>query len=44
MKKQPVTRTLMVDVEFLGRGLKDGSIDVPRMIYIVPTHQNPTGK
>ena len=44
MKKQPVTRTLMVDVEALGRGLKDGSIDVPRMIYIVPTHQNPTGK
>ena len=44
MKKQPVTKTLMVDVEALGRGLKDGSIDVPRMIYIVPTHQNPTGK
>jgi hypothetical protein len=44
MKKQSVTKTLMVDVEALGRGLKDGSIDVPRMIYIVPTHQNPTGK
>ena len=33
---------LMVDVDALSRGLEDGSIGVPRMIYIVPTHQNPT--
>jgi 2-aminoadipate transaminase len=33
---------LMVDVDALEQGLKDGGINVPRMIYIVPTHQNPT--
>ena len=34
---------LMVDVDALARGLSDSSIAVPRMIYLVPTHQNPTG-
>eukprot|EP00536_Pseudo-nitzschia_multiseries_P002562 jgi/Psemu1/183704/e_gw1.34.173.1 len=38
-----VDGALMVDVDALARGLHDGSIPVPRMIYIVPTHQNPTG-
>ena len=33
----------VVDVGALERGLRDGSIGVPRMIYVVPTHQNPTG-
>lgn len=36
------TGALMVDVDALAQGLQDGSISVPRMIYIVPTHQNPT--
>ena len=34
---------LMVDVDALQRGLEDGSIGVPRIIYVIPTHQNPTG-
>ena len=45
MKRQSVNGVggaLMVDVDALSRGLEDGSIGVPRMIYIVPTHQNPT--
>ena len=33
---------LMFDVDAFAQGLKDGSIETPRMIYIVPTHQNPT--
>lgn len=33
---------LLVDVDALAQGLEDGSIGVPRMIYIIPTHQNPT--
>ena len=36
--------TLTVDVKALAKGLDDGSIPIPRMIYIIPTHQNPTGK
>jgi len=35
--------TLTVDVKALAKGLDDGSIPIPRMIYIIPTHQNPTG-
>jgi len=49
MKRQPFDTAagtgggaLMVDVDALEQGLNDGSINVPRMIYIVPTHQNPT--
>eukprot|EP00531_Pseudo-nitzschia_arenysensis_P007519 CAMPEP_0116117666 /NCGR_PEP_ID=MMETSP0329-20121206/1693_1 /TAXON_ID=697910 /ORGANISM="Pseudo-nitzschia arenysensis, Strain B593" /LENGTH=473 /DNA_ID=CAMNT_0003611243 /DNA_START=142 /DNA_END=1563 /DNA_ORIENTATION=+ len=42
MKRQSEDGALMVDVEAFSRGLEDGSIRVPRMIYIVPTNQNPT--
>ncbi|KAL3914806.1 MAG: hypothetical protein SGILL_005947 [Bacillariaceae sp.] len=34
---------LTVDVDVLHEGLWSGTIHIPRMIYIVPTHQNPTG-
>ena len=40
--KRDSSGALMVDVDALERGLEDGSINIPRMIYIVPTHQNPT--
>jgi len=45
----PMTRrggaggALRVDVEALERGLRDGRMPVPRLVYLVPTHQNPTG-
>mmetsp|Transcript_18589 Transcript_18589/g.27570 ORF Transcript_18589/g.27570 Transcript_18589/m.27570 type:complete len:502 (+) Transcript_18589:38-1543(+) len=42
-ERHAVGGALMVDVEALERGLHDGSIGVPRMIYIIPTNQNPTG-
>ena len=45
MKRQSADGTdgaLVVDVDAFSQGLEDGSIDVPRMVYIVPTHQNPT--
>ena len=35
--------SLLSDVDALEEGLLDGSISSPRMIYVVPTHQNPTG-
>lgn len=47
MKKKRVDGTMPtgeVDVAALTNGLRDGSIHpIPRMIYIIPTHQNPTG-
>eukprot|EP00751_Fragilariopsis_kerguelensis_P015097 CAMPEP_0170763332 /NCGR_PEP_ID=MMETSP0733-20121128/3325_1 /TAXON_ID=186038 /ORGANISM="Fragilariopsis kerguelensis, Strain L26-C5" /LENGTH=166 /DNA_ID=CAMNT_0011103729 /DNA_START=1 /DNA_END=501 /DNA_ORIENTATION=+ len=43
MTRHPVTQTLMVNVDALAQGFMNGSIEIPRMIYIVPTHQNPTG-
>lgn len=41
-KSDSCSGALMVDVDAFAQGLEDGSIGVPRMIYIVPTHQNPT--
>ena len=32
-----------VDVDRLVELVEDGIMEVPRMIYIIPTHQNPTG-
>ena len=32
-----------VDVDMLVELVENGTIEVPRMIYIIPTHQNPTG-
>ena len=40
MKRDPLT----VDVEAFALGLKCGSIGIPRMVYIIPTHQNPLGR
>jgi thiaminase/transcriptional activator TenA len=37
------TFVVAVDVDALQEGLENGSIAIPRMIYIIPTHQNPTG-
>ena len=44
IKRDMESKILMVDVEALARGLENGTIDVPRMIYIIPTHQNPLGR
>lgn len=32
-----------VDVDKLIEFVENGTMDVPRMIYVIPTHQNPTG-
>jgi DNA-binding transcriptional MocR family regulator len=38
-----VMGVLSVDVDALEDSLENGTVPVPRMIYVVPTHQNPTG-
>jgi DNA-binding transcriptional MocR family regulator len=38
-----LTETGGVDVDTLEEMFETGMMDVPRMIYIIPTHQNPTG-
>jgi DNA-binding transcriptional MocR family regulator len=38
-----LAETRGVDVDTLEEMVETGMMDVPRMIYIIPTHQNPTG-
>jgi 2-aminoadipate transaminase len=38
------THDLRVDVDRMERELSDGTRSPPRLLYLIPTHQNPTGQ